>query len=83
MVCPGKVKTNISINATSPKGTHNKMDESHENAISAEEAAKQIINGISKNKEEIFVGGKELAILKIKRFFPKWFGKLIRKQNPY
>ncbi len=83
MVCPGKVKTNISINATSPNGTHNKMDESHENAISAEEAAKQIITGISKNKEEIFVGGKELMILKIKRFFPKWFGKIIRKQCPF
>ncbi len=83
MVCPGKVKTNISMNASSPHGTHNKMDESHENAMSAEEAAKQIIKGIDKNKEEIFVGGKELMILKIKRFFPKWFGKIIRKQSPY
>lgn len=83
MVCPGKVKTNISFNASSPNGTHNKMDESHETAMSAEEAAKQIIAGISNSKEEIFVGGKELAILKIKRFFPKWFGKIIRKQNPY
>lgn len=83
MVCPGKVKTNISINASSPKGTHNKMDESHENAISAEEAAAKIISGISKNKEEIFVGGKELMILKIKRFFPNWFSKIIRKQSPF
>jgi short-subunit dehydrogenase len=83
MVCPGKVKTNISINASSPNGTHNKMDASHETAISAEEAAKKIINGISKNKEEIFVGGKELMILKIKRFFPNWFSKIIRKQSPF
>lgn len=83
MVCPGKVKTNISLNASSPNGTHNKMDMSHENAMSAEEAAKQIIDGISKNKEEVFIGGKELMILKVKRFFPKWFGKIIRKQSPF
>ena len=84
MVCPGKVKTNISLNASLAKGnTHGKMDESHENALSAEEAAKQIIEGIVNNKEEIFIGGKELAIIKIKKFFPNWFSKLIRKQSPF
>ena len=35
------------------------------------------------NKEEIFIGGKELLIVKIKRFFPKLFGKIIRNQSPY
>lgn len=84
LVCPGKIKTNVSINAASASGnSHNKMDPSHENAMSAEECAKQIIDGILKNKEEIFIGGKELLIIKIKRFFPQMFGKLIRKQSPY
>ncbi len=84
MVCPGKVKTNISLNASLAKGTtHGKMDESHVNALSAEDAAKQIIVAILNNDEEIFVGGKELAIIKIKRFFPKMFSKIIRKQSPY
>lgn len=84
IVCPGKIKTNVSINAVTASGaSHNKMDESHENAMSAEECARQIINGILSNKEEIFIGGKELLIVKIKRFFPKLFSKLIRKQSPY
>lgn len=84
MVCPGKIKTNVSLNAVSSAGdAHNKMDPSHENAMSAEECAKQIIAGIVKDKEEIFIGGKELLIVKIKRFLPKLFGKLIRKQSPY
>lgn len=83
MVCPGKIKTNISINATTSNGAHGKMDESHENAMSAEECAKQIIKGIVNSEEEIFVGGKELLAVKIKRFFPKLFGKIIRKQSPY
>ena len=84
MVCPGKIKTNVSLNAASSAGdSHNKMDPSHQNAMSAEECAKQIIAGIMNDKEEIFIGGKELLIVKIKRFFPKLFGKLIRKQSPY
>jgi hypothetical protein len=29
------------------------------------------------------VGGKELLLVKIKRFFPKLFSKIIRKQSPY
>lgn len=84
IVCPGKVKTNVSLNAkTSDGNSHNKMDESHENAMSAEECANQIIQAIIQNKEEILVGGKELLAVKIKRFFPNLFGKIIRKQSPY
>jgi dehydrogenase/reductase SDR family protein 7B len=84
MVCPGKIKTNVSVNAEIGGGKiHNQMDPSHEDAMSAEECAKQIISGILNNKEEIFIGGKELLIVKIKRFLPALFGKLIRKQSPY
>lgn len=84
IVCPGKIKTNVSFNAITATGvSHNKMDESHENAMSAEDCVKQIIDGIIKNKEEIFIGGKEILMVKIKRFFPKLFSKLIRKQSPY
>lgn len=84
IVCPGKIKTNISLNAVSEKGeSHNQMDKSHQNAMSAEECAKQIIKGMISNQEELLIGGKELFAVKIKRFFPKLFGKIIRKQSPY
>lgn len=83
LVCPGKVKTNISLNASTEKGAHGKMDESHENAMSSEECAKQIIAGISNDKEEILIGGKEIKAVTLRRFFPKWFGRIIRKQSPF
>lgn len=83
IVCPGKVKTNISLNAVTETGQHGKMDESHINAMSAEESAKIILKAIINNEEEILVGGKELKAVTLKRFFPKLFGKIIRKQSPY
>jgi short-subunit dehydrogenase len=84
LVCPGKIKTNISNNAVLADGSkHNQMDESHVNAMTAEECAKQIISAIEKNKYEILVGGKETLSVYIKRFFPKLSYKILKKQNPY
>jgi dehydrogenase/reductase SDR family member 7B len=83
IVCPGKIKTNISINAITGDGAkHNKMDESQERGLSAHECARQILSGIKHNKEELFVGGKELRAIWVKRFFPNLFSKLIKKQKP-
>ena len=83
IVCPGKIQTNISINAiTSDGGKHNKMDESQKNGISAEVCAQQILKGIKNNKEEIFIGGRELRAIWVKRIFPTLFSKMIKKQKP-
>lgn len=84
IVSPGKIKTNVSLNAqTATAVNHNKMDKSHEFALSAAACASQIVAAILLDKEEILIGGKELLAVKIKRFFPKWFGIMIRKQSPY
>lgn len=84
MVCPGKVKTNVSFNARTADGaSHNQMDESHQDALSAEACAAQIIGAIASQKEEVLIGGKELLAVKIKRFFPGLFARIIRRQSPY
>lgn len=84
LVCPGKIKTDVSLNAVNSSGNqHGKMDPSHENAMSAEECARIISKAILNGDEEIFVGGKELLIIRIRRFFPALFSKIIRKQSPY
>jgi dehydrogenase/reductase SDR family member 7B len=83
IVCPGKIKTNISINAvTGDGGKHNKMDDSTEQGLSAEDCAVEILKAIELNKEEILIGGRELRAVWAKRFFPKLFSKMIRKQKP-
>lgn len=82
IVCPGKIKTSISINAiTGNGGKHNRMDESQDAGIPAALCAEKIIEAIKLNKEEVFIGGKELRAIWIKRFFPNLFSKTIRKQK--
>jgi short-subunit dehydrogenase len=84
IVCPGKINTNISLNAVSDDGSaHGKMDPSHVNSMSPEQCAKEIISAIQKNREEALIGGKELNIVWIRRLFPRLFSKIIRKQSPY
>lgn len=84
MVCPGKIKTNVSLNALSASGkAHGQMDASHLHAMSAEVCAEKILSGIRKEKEEIFIGGKEILMVYIRRFLPALFAKILRKQSPF
>ena len=76
-------QTNISKFAIDKDGReHGKMDDGQAKGISPEKAAHQILKGLKKDKREIPVGGNELIMLKLKRFFPAIHSRLIRKLNP-
>lgn len=80
MVCPGRVRTNISLNALEADGSkHGRMDEGQEKGITAEKAARKIVQAIHKQKPEVLVGGKELLMVFIKRFFPGLSRRIVRK----
>ncbi len=82
LICPGKIHTDISVNAITADGKKNgKMDKSQSEGMSADECAQHIIKAIEENKEEVFIGGNELRAVWIKRFFPKLFSRLIKKQK--
>jgi short-subunit dehydrogenase len=57
------------------------MDSSTDKGISAADCAEQILSAIKNNKEEVFIGGKELRAVWMKRIFPKLFSKMIRRQK--
>ena len=80
MVCPGRIKTNISYNALEADGTkHAKIDSGQQGGMSAQKAAIKIVRAINNRKPEVLVGGKELVMVYIKRFFPALARKLVRK----
>ena len=80
IIIPGRVRTAISMHALTPDGKeHGRLDEGQEKGITPEKAAKQIINGIKRNKREILVGGSELLMLHIRRYIPWLFFRIADK----
>lgn len=83
MIIPGRVQTNISLNALDKNGhAHHKMDQGQETGMSAEKAARIIVKKLEKQKKEILVGGKELLMVHIRRFFPRLYYYLATKVQP-
>ncbi len=79
LVCPGFIRTNISVNALtgdgSPQGT---MDEAQAHGMPPDVCARKIIAAVEKGKPEVYIGGRELMGVYIKRFAPGLFGRIIR-----
>ena len=80
IVTPGFIRTNVSINALTEKGEAlGEMDDAQAQGMDPMVCATKIVAGIEKNKNEILMGGKETMGVYIKRLFPNWFAKIIRK----
>lgn len=82
MVCPGFVQTNVAKNALTADGSPQKEDDvATQNGITPELAAQKIINAIKREKFEIYIGGKEVKGIYLKRFFPKLLHKVVLKSQ--
>jgi len=80
LVCPGRVRTNISFYALDKGGApHGKMDAGQAKGIDPAKAAKKIVRAIYHQKREVLIGSTELLMVYIKRFFPGLCARLSRK----
>ncbi len=83
IACPGKINTNISLNALNAEGkAHGEMDHNQATGMSAEQCAIEMLLAVQREQREVLIGNKEIKAVTIKRFFPKLFWKIIRKQSP-
>ena len=83
IVTPGRVQTNISVNALEKDGQkHGKMDAGQAGGITPEKAADKIVKAIYKQKREVLVGSGELIMVYIKRFFPGLCARIARTIKP-
>lgn len=79
LVCPGFIKTNVTKNALEGDGTtHNKMGKGQENGMPADKFVKKLLPKILNKKQEIYIGGKEIWGVYLKRFFPRLLHKILR-----
>lgn len=80
LFCPGFIKTDISVNALTESGDKlNKMDPAQAKGMEPMECAKRMVRAVERNKNEVYIGGKEVIAVYYKRFFPTAFSRFIRK----
>ena len=79
LVCPGFVRTEISLHALTGSGSpYAAMDASQAAGLAPEKCAAQILAGLDRRKDEIIVGGRETRYVLLHRFFPALFRRAIR-----
>jgi dehydrogenase/reductase SDR family member 7B len=80
LVCPGFVRTDISLNALTPSGDrHARMDPAQERGISPQKCAEVTLDAIASGKREVFVGGVEVLAVYLKRFLPGLYARIVRR----
>ncbi len=82
LVCPGFVKTNISVNSVTADGSkHNEMDNAQATGMTAQECAEKILKAVRKDKHEVYLGGKEIIAVYLKRYLPGVLHKILLKSK--
>ena len=82
VICPGYVNTNVTINALTGDGSPNKVKaESTAQGYPPDVFARKALRAIVAEKEETYIGGKEMITIYIQRFFPWLMRLMARKIN--
>src|SRR5215831_9556082 len=79
MVCPGYIRTDISLSALrGDGGKHAKMDPGIEQGMPAAECARRILHAVARKKNEIVVAApRERTLVYLKRFFPSVLARML------
>ena len=80
IVCPGWVRTNVSMNALLGDGSKlNQMDPTTMDGLDPKLVAKKIIKAIEEQKNEVYIGGfLPVFGIYLKRFFPDLYARFVR-----
>lgn len=82
IVYPGKINTEISKSALNEKGeAHGVMDHNQETGMPVEKCVAKMLKAVKSQKKSILIGNKEIWAVYIKRYFPKLFWRIIKKQK--
>ena len=55
----------------------NQMGNAHEKAMDPSELAEKLVARLGKGRDEIYIGGKEILSIYLKRFFPRVLNKVL------
>jgi short-subunit dehydrogenase len=82
LVCPGFIKTEITLNAIKGDGSKlGKMSRGQQNGMPADKFAEKMLRGVAKGKQEIYIGGKEVWGVYLKRLAPRLLNNVLRNAD--
>lgn len=80
LACPGFVRTPLPVHALTGDGSpQGRMDRAQEEGLAPERCAQAILRAVEKEKDEVYVGGRETWGVYLKRFSPRLFSAAIRR----
>lgn len=80
MICPGFIRTDVSVNALTGDGSKQRtMDEAQERGMLPADCAARIVRAVERDEEEVLIGGKEVVMAHVKRLWPGLYSQLIRR----
>lgn len=84
VVCPGYIKTNVSVNALNDQGQkYGQMDANQAGGMPADACARRILSAAEHDRKEVFIGGfTEMAAIYLRRFWPSFLFKMVRRNVP-
>ncbi len=84
MICPGMIRTNISLHALTATGSaHGVMDVGQDKGVTASYCANKIFHAVRRNRKEVIIGKKDVIMPYLKRFFPWLFYKIAQRIDPF
>lgn len=78
----GRVQTQVSVNALMAGGKqYGKMDAGQAGGITSKVCAQRIEKALQSNRKEVLIGGKELLMVKFKKYLPFLFYRIAEKES--
>ena len=82
LVCPGYIQTPISLHALGADGNvHGRMDENQQKGMAPDKFARQLLRAVSREQEEVYIGGPETYGIYLKRFLPSLLSRILRNRK--
>jgi len=82
LVCPGYIQTPISKSALDATGSaYGRSDKHQEQGMPVDDFTLKLLSAVASKREEIYIGGRELLGIYLKRFFPGLLSRLLRNRK--
>ncbi|MBO0947441.1 SDR family oxidoreductase [Fibrella forsythiae] len=81
IVCPGYIQTPISQSALDASGyAYGRSDKHQAEGMPVDRFVSRMLKAVAKEREEVYIGGRELTGIYLKRFFPGLLSRILRNR---